>query len=210
MVTSPPAVQEMQEMWAWFLGQEDLLEEGMATHYSLLTWRIPWTEETGELQSIELQRVRHDWAYRCTQPNDSCLYKRKEIWTDTQGEGKPCDDRGRLLSDASAGQGPRTAGNRQSPGRGHDGFRPRDPRGSVRLPTAPVELLASSAAQEYTPIAVRHLFYGSLLQPRKVIHTPNDFVCERTHLDFAMTILRSISMVSWEQTGQNKLNQWVS
>ena len=42
------------------LGQEDPLEEGMATHSSILAWRIPWTEECGGPQSIELQRVRHD------------------------------------------------------------------------------------------------------------------------------------------------------
>ena len=42
------------------LGQEDRLEEGMATHSSMLAWRIPWTEEPGELQSMGLQRVGHD------------------------------------------------------------------------------------------------------------------------------------------------------
>ena len=41
-------------------GQEDPLEEGMAAHSSVLAWRIPWTEETGGLQSIALQRVGHD------------------------------------------------------------------------------------------------------------------------------------------------------
>ena len=41
-------------------GQEDLLEEGMATDSSILAWRIPWTEEPGGLQSIGLHRVRHD------------------------------------------------------------------------------------------------------------------------------------------------------
>ena len=41
------------------LGQEDPLEEGMATHSSILAWRIPWTEEAGGLQSIGLQRVGH-------------------------------------------------------------------------------------------------------------------------------------------------------
>ena len=40
------------------LGQEDPLEEGMATHTSILAWRIPWTEESGGLQSMGLQRVR--------------------------------------------------------------------------------------------------------------------------------------------------------
>ena len=42
------------------LGQEDLLEKEMATHSSILAWKIPWTEEPGRLQSMGLQRVRHD------------------------------------------------------------------------------------------------------------------------------------------------------
>jgi len=43
-------------------GMEEPLEEGMATHSSMLAWRIQWTEEPGRLQSMGLQRVRHDWA----------------------------------------------------------------------------------------------------------------------------------------------------
>ena len=43
-------------------GQVDPLEEGMATHSSILTWRILWTEEPGRLQSMGSQRVGHDWA----------------------------------------------------------------------------------------------------------------------------------------------------
>ena len=50
----------MQEMQVWSLGWEDTLERGMATHLSILTWRIPRTEEPGRLQSIGLQRVRQD------------------------------------------------------------------------------------------------------------------------------------------------------
>ena len=42
------------------LGWEDPLEKGMATHSSILAWRIPWTEEPGRLQPMELQRMRHD------------------------------------------------------------------------------------------------------------------------------------------------------
>ena len=49
MVKNLPAI---QETWAWFLGQEDPLEKGMATHSSILAWRIPWTEEPGSLQSM--------------------------------------------------------------------------------------------------------------------------------------------------------------
>ena len=49
----------MQETQVQFLGQEDPLEEGMATHSSILAWRIPWTEELGGLQSIESQKLRH-------------------------------------------------------------------------------------------------------------------------------------------------------
>ena len=50
------------ETWVWSLGWEDPLEEGIATLSSILAWRIPWTEEPGGLQSMGLQRVRHDWS----------------------------------------------------------------------------------------------------------------------------------------------------
>ena len=57
MVKNLPAVQETQVQ---SLGQEDPLEKGMATHSSILAWRIPWTEEPSGLQSIGLQRVGHN------------------------------------------------------------------------------------------------------------------------------------------------------
>ena len=57
MVRNLPA---MQETWVQSLGQEDPLEKGMATHSSILAWRIPWTEEPGMLQSMGSQRVRHN------------------------------------------------------------------------------------------------------------------------------------------------------
>ena len=57
MVRYPPA---KQETWVLSLGQEDPLEEGMATHSSIFAWRIPWTEEPGELQPMGSQRVIHD------------------------------------------------------------------------------------------------------------------------------------------------------
>ena len=63
-VRNPPAVQETQEIWIWPLGWEDPLEEKMATHYSILAWKIPWTKKPGRLQSIGSQRVRHNWAHR--------------------------------------------------------------------------------------------------------------------------------------------------
>ena len=50
----------MWETWVRFLGQEDPLEKEMATHSSILSWRIPWMEEPGKLQSMGLQRVAHD------------------------------------------------------------------------------------------------------------------------------------------------------
>ena len=55
-------MQETQEMWVLSLGRQDPLEEEMATHSSILAWRIPWTEEPGGLPSMELQRVRQDWS----------------------------------------------------------------------------------------------------------------------------------------------------
>ena len=57
MVKNVPAV---KETWVQYLGQEDPLEKGMATHSNILAWRIPWTEEPGGLQSMVSQRVRHD------------------------------------------------------------------------------------------------------------------------------------------------------
>ena len=54
MVKNPP---EIQETWVSSLGWEDPLEKGMATHYSILAWTIPWTEEPDRLQSTGLQRV---------------------------------------------------------------------------------------------------------------------------------------------------------
>jgi len=50
----------MQETWVRSLGQEDPLEEGMATHSSILTWKIPRTEEPGRPQSIGFKRLGHD------------------------------------------------------------------------------------------------------------------------------------------------------
>ena len=55
LVTNPPSVQETQVR---SLGQEDALEKGMATHSSILAWRIPWTEEPGGLQSMGSQKSR--------------------------------------------------------------------------------------------------------------------------------------------------------
>ena len=57
MVKNVPA---LRETWVRSLDWEDPLEEGMATHSSILTWRIPWTEEPGGLQSMGSQRVGHD------------------------------------------------------------------------------------------------------------------------------------------------------
>ena len=50
----------MQEIWVQSLGWEDPLEKEMATHSSILVWRILWTKELGRLQSMGLQRVKHD------------------------------------------------------------------------------------------------------------------------------------------------------
>ena len=57
MLKNPPA---MQETWVQSPTWEDPLEKGMATHSSILAWRIPWTEEPGGLQSMGSLRVRHD------------------------------------------------------------------------------------------------------------------------------------------------------
>ena len=62
-IKNPPAV---QERWVWSLSREDPLEEEMATHSSVLTWRIKWTEKPGGLQSMRSQIVRPNWVTRLT------------------------------------------------------------------------------------------------------------------------------------------------
>ena len=66
-MTSPVAqtvknLPTMWETWVRSLGWKNPLEKGMATHCSILVWRIPWTEKPGKLQFMELQRAKHDWA----------------------------------------------------------------------------------------------------------------------------------------------------
>ena len=59
MVKNLPAMHEIQ---LWSLGREDSLEKGMATHSSILAWRIPWRKEPGRLQSMGSQKTGHDWV----------------------------------------------------------------------------------------------------------------------------------------------------
>ena len=55
MVKNPPAVQELKQTWVQSLGQEDPLEKEMATHFSILAWKIPQIEDPGRAQSMGLQ-----------------------------------------------------------------------------------------------------------------------------------------------------------
>ena len=59
MVKNLPAV---QEIWVWSLGWEDPLEKGMGTHSSILSWRVPWTEEPSELRPMGSKRIGHNWV----------------------------------------------------------------------------------------------------------------------------------------------------
>ena len=72
----------MQETQVWPLGQEDPLEKEMAIHSSILAFRIPWTEEPGRLQSMESQRVWHDWMNNtmCSMKAWKRLVKRTRQW----------------------------------------------------------------------------------------------------------------------------------
>ena len=60
-VNNPPAMQETQETWVQSLGQEDPWRS-MTAHSGILSWRIPWTEEPGRLQSKGLQKIGHVWV----------------------------------------------------------------------------------------------------------------------------------------------------
>ena len=70
----------------WSLGQEDPLEKEMATHSSILTWRIPWTEEPDRLQSIGIARVGHDLATKPPPPQEVLAVE--EGWALPQTKGK--------------------------------------------------------------------------------------------------------------------------
>ena len=72
-VKNPTAMQEAREMQVQFPSQEDPLEEAVATHSSILAWRIPQTEEPGGLQSMESQRVKHDLATEQQQKDPAWL-----------------------------------------------------------------------------------------------------------------------------------------
>ena len=65
----------MQETWVGSLGPEDPLEKEMATHSSILAWRIPGTEEPGRPQYMGLQRVGHDWATEHTDTQEEMQLK---------------------------------------------------------------------------------------------------------------------------------------
>ena len=67
----------MQKTWVPSLGWEGPLEKGLATHSSILAWRIPWTKEPGGLESMGSQRVRHNWT-----SNTLCFHK-----SEAQGKG---------------------------------------------------------------------------------------------------------------------------
>ena len=80
----------MWETWVWSLGQEDPLEKEIATHSSILAWRSPRMEEPGGLQSMGLQRVRHDWVkgflWSTCDPGDNTV---ESFWTgETHGCGQ--------------------------------------------------------------------------------------------------------------------------
>ena len=74
----------MQEIRIQSLGKEDSWEEGVATHSSILAWRIPWTEEPGGLQSMALQGGRHDQATttKYTLTMLSAKKQNKTLWED--------------------------------------------------------------------------------------------------------------------------------
>ena len=69
MVKNPPA----KQTWVQSLGLGDPLEKEMATHSSIFAWEIPWTEEPNRLQSMRLQRVRHDLATKQQQQIFHCM-----------------------------------------------------------------------------------------------------------------------------------------
>ena len=67
----------MQETWVRSLGGEDLLEKEISTHFGILVWEIPRTEEPGMLQTMALQRIKHNIATKQQQSNGTKIYNLK-------------------------------------------------------------------------------------------------------------------------------------
>ena len=70
LVQAVKSLPVMQETWVRSLGGEDLLEKEVATHSSILAWKIPWTEEPGGLHSVGSQSIRHDLAASSGSPSE--------------------------------------------------------------------------------------------------------------------------------------------
>ena len=83
MVKNSPA---MRETWVRFLGWEDPLEKEMATHSSILAWRIPWTEELGRLQSTGSQSLGREGPLQKGMATHSCILAGTIPWTEEPGE----------------------------------------------------------------------------------------------------------------------------
>ena len=73
----------MQETGVWSLGWKNLPEKGMATHSTILAWRIPWIVEPGELQSVGMQRIGHNWVTNTTLTGDTETIVLKQVSAQT-------------------------------------------------------------------------------------------------------------------------------
>ena len=98
VVKNSPAIAGNLRKQVQSLGWEDPLEEEMTIHSSILAWRIPWTEEPGRLQSMRLQRIKHDWsnlACICiVEANKICMMNYIILWNSTiiTFDKKTCSD----------------------------------------------------------------------------------------------------------------------
>ena len=96
-VKNLPSMKETQEMRVQCLGQEDPSKEEMATHSSILAWKIPWTEKPGGLQSVGSQRVGHDWSdLACSM----CWF----LWGEKKNVGNKCSILEQWNYDTALGQ----------------------------------------------------------------------------------------------------------
>ena len=98
-VENPPA---LRKNWVQSLGWEDPLEEGMATHSGILAWKIPRAEEPGGLQSMALQRIRHDWVTKHSMACDRHIMQGIQNLSQLEALGKKNDSKRKLWSKLEA------------------------------------------------------------------------------------------------------------
>ena len=136
----------MQETWVWTLGWEDPLKQRMATHSSILAWRIPWTWSLAGCSPWGgKESDMTEWLSLSLNPVSGVLIKRREFWTQ---RNRPCENKGRGWRDLQIKEGQRLLATTRSYERSKEGLSPGPLEGAWPCRHLNFRLLASRIAKE--------------------------------------------------------------